>query len=87
MSFAPDPSEQIARARGDLRMGVPVVIVSDTTGIMIQATETLTAERVEKARKLAGGTVLTMTARRAKTLKARAYDGDLARIRRPTCDG
>ena len=83
MSFAPDPSEQIARARGDLRMGVPVVIVSESGGILVQATETLTPERTEKARGLAGETVLTITARRAETLKARAYDGDLARIRVP----
>ena len=83
MSFAPEPFEQIARARGDLRMGVPVVIVSGTCGILIQAAETLTPERAEKARALPGETVLTITARRAETLKARAYDGDLARIRVP----
>lgn len=80
MSFAPDPSEQIARARGDLRMGVPVVIVSESESVLIQASETLRLERANAARALAGETVLTITARRAETLKARAYDGDLARI-------
>ena len=32
MSLAPDPSEQIARARGDLRMGVPIVIIDGPLG-------------------------------------------------------
>ena len=80
MSFAPNPSEQIARARGDLRMGVPIVIIDGTGGYMVQATETLTQARSEKARELPGESVLTITSRRAETLKARAYDGDLARI-------
>jgi GTP cyclohydrolase II len=80
MSFAPDPSEQIARARGDLRMGVPVVIVSESSGILVQASETLTLERVKAARALCGETVLAITSRRAETLKARAYDGDFARL-------
>ncbi len=84
MSLAPDPSEQIARARGDLRMGVPIVIIGDGGGVLVQASETLTAQRVEEARALPGETVLTITARRAETLKARAYDGDLARIVVPT---
>jgi len=83
MSLAPNPSEQIARARGDLRMGVPIIIIDETSGILVQAAETLTPERTELARALEGETVLCITARRAETLKARAYDGDLARIRVP----
>ena len=67
MSFAPDPSEQIARARGDLRMGVPVVIVTESSGILVQASETLTLERVKAARALCGETVLAITSRRAET--------------------
>lgn len=80
MSFAPDTSEQIARARGDLRMGVPIVIVSEHGGMLVQATETLTLARANEALALDGTSVLAITARRAETLKARAYDGDLARI-------
>ena len=83
MSLAPDPSEQIARARGDLRMGVPIVIIDGPIGILVQAAETLTPERAADARALPGDTVLSITARRAETLKARAYDGDLARIHVP----
>ena len=43
------------------------------------AVEALTAERLVALRAL-GGAELALTARRAETLKARAYDGDLARI-------
>lgn len=80
MSFSPDLPEQIARARGDLRMGVPIVILGTDSDYLVQAIETLTPERVKAARDLDGESVLAITARRAETLKARAYDGDLARI-------
>lgn len=83
MSFSPNISEQIARARGDLRMGVPIVILHAGGDLLVQAVETLTPERVSAARELEGNTVLAITARRAETLKARAYDGDLARIAVP----
>ena len=76
MPFAPNVTEMLARARADLRMGVPVVLGN----ILIMAAETLTPERLNEAVQLDGDTVLAITARRAQTLKARAYDGDLARI-------
>jgi GTP cyclohydrolase II len=79
MSFAPDTSEQIARARGDLRMGVPIVIIAEGSAVLVQACETLTPARVSQARRLSNETIVAITARRAETLKARAYDGDLAR--------
>ncbi|WP_089997226.1 GTP cyclohydrolase II [Cognatiyoonia koreensis] len=77
MSFAPDVTERIARARADLRMGVPVVL---SEGLVVLAVETLNAARFAQLRTLGGAPVLTVTGWRAKTLKARAYDGDLARI-------
>ncbi|MDO5657575.1 MAG: GTP cyclohydrolase II [Paracoccus sp. (in: a-proteobacteria)] len=75
MSLIPTPSERIARARADLRMGLPVVI----GGWVAAAVETLGADRLADLRGL-GQPVLALTARRAETLKARAYDGDLARV-------
>lgn len=80
MNFAPHMSEQLARARADLRMGVPIVLRAKEGDLLVQAAETLTPDRAAAARALPGDTVLTITARRAETLKARAYDGDLARI-------
>ena len=40
MTFTPDVTEMLARARADLRMGVPVVLGN----VLVLATETLTAE-------------------------------------------
>jgi len=50
--------------------------------ILAAAAETLTAGRLSDLKKV-GPLVLAITAKRASTLKARAYDGDVARIRLP----
>ncbi|HCQ59074.1 MAG TPA: GTP cyclohydrolase II, partial [Sulfitobacter sp.] len=80
MSFAPDITEQLARARADLRMGVPVVLADGAQAALVLAAETLTAQRLADVLALGGAPVLAITARRAETLKARAYDGNLARV-------
>ncbi|TCP61608.1 GTP cyclohydrolase II [Rhodovulum bhavnagarense] len=79
MPLGPDSTERLARARGDLRMGVPVVVGS----LLVLAAETLGPGRLAGLRDLGGEPVLAITARRAETLKARAYDGDMARLRLP----
>lgn len=83
MSLAPDTTEILARARADLRMGVPVVLLNDEGAALVLAAETLDAQRLADVRALGDGSVLAITARRADTLKARAYDGDLARVALP----
>ena len=75
MTLGPTPMEHINRARADLRMGLPV----DFGGVLAVAVETLSHARLDALRAI-GPVVLVLTARRAQTLKARAYDGDLARI-------
>ncbi|MCG7520650.1 GTP cyclohydrolase II [Ruegeria sp. Ofav3-42] len=81
MSFVPDISELLARARADLRMGVPVVLTDDSGfSVLAIASETLSAQRLADLRSLDGQPVVAITVRRAETLKARAYDGDLARV-------
>ena len=80
MSFAPDPTETLARARSDLRMGVPVVL---SEGLVILAVECLTPDRFNDLCALGPKPVVTITGWRAKTLKAHAYDGDIARIELP----
>ncbi|EBA13605.1 GTP cyclohydrolase II [Roseobacter sp. CCS2] len=77
MGFAPDITERLARARADLRMGVPVVLEG---GALVLAAETLDAARLADVRTLGGQAALAVTGRRAETLKARVYDGDVARI-------
>jgi GTP cyclohydrolase II len=82
MSLAPDITELLARARADLRMGVPVVLEGPHP-LLVLAAETLTAQRLTDLLALGGAPVLAITARRAATLKARVYDGDLARVLLP----
>jgi len=86
MSLLPTPTEVLARARGDLRMGVPVVLTGGGRIVLAAAAETLDTDRLAAMRAL-GDPVLAVTARRAATLKARAYDGDLARIAVPQGEG
>ena len=79
MALNPTVTEQIARARADMRMGVPVLLVSETPALVIPA-ETLSAERLNDLHALGETVSLALTERRAATLKLAAYDGDLARI-------
>ncbi len=78
MSLIPTLTETIARARADLRMGLPVALGDH----LAAAVETLSPARLADLRAL-GTAVLALTGRRAATLKARAYDGDLARVSLP----
>ena len=82
MTLGPDISERIARARADLRMGVPVVLASKEGAALVAAAETLGAARLSEMRAL-GALVLAVTPRRAETLKARPYSSEVARIRVP----
>ena len=82
MSLAPTELELLARARSDLRMGVPVVLSSGAGNALIIAAETVTAERLSAFRAL-GKPYVALTRHRADTLKARSYDGDGARIALP----
>ena len=82
MSLAPSLPELIARARADLRMGVPVALRSPHGDAIAIAAEGLSPERLADMTAL-GAPVLTITSRRATTLNARAYDGDVARLTLP----
>ena len=86
MPLAPTIVERLNRARGDLRMGVPVMLTEDGAGALAVAIEALEPARLAELR-LLGVPELAITARRAETLKARAYDGDLARIELPDAAG
>ncbi len=83
MSLKPDFFELLARARADLRMGVPVVLADQDSAILALSAETLNGARLADLRAVADTPVVAITARRTETLKARAYDGDLARIIMP----
>lgn len=76
MALSPTIPELLARARGDLRLGLPVLLAGGGRWLVLSA-ETLSEDRLAACPDKA---VLAITARRAETLKARAYDGDLARV-------
>jgi len=83
VSLAPTTVERLARARADLRMGVPVVLAVPGGGALVAAVETLGAARLADLRARGAPLTLAITAKRAATLKARAYDGDIARLMVP----
>ena len=82
MSLTLTLTERLARARGDLRMGVPVVLTGAGAAALVVAVEALTSGRLAELRGL-GVPELAITARRAATLKVAAYDGDVARLALP----
>ena len=78
MPLAPDKIERLARARADLRMGVPIA----TAGGIICAVETCDPARLTVLTTI-GPVEIAVTDWRARTLKARIYDGDVARFALP----
>lgn len=87
MLLSPDMTELLARARGDLRMGLPVILMGDGESVLAASAETLSPDRLAEMAVACTEMVLAVTSRRAQTLKARAYDGDVARILPPTDAG
>ncbi len=84
MSLGLSTAERAARVRVDLRIGAVVGILSGRRGVLAGAAETLADARLADLRALTGGALdLAVTTRRAETLKARAYDGDIARLALP----
>jgi GTP cyclohydrolase II len=82
MTLSPTPAEMLARARNDLRLGIPVVLTDGPRSAVVMAVEVATAARLADLRGI-GAPVLAITARRAETLRARVYDHDIARISLP----
>ncbi|MFQ5623221.1 MAG: hypothetical protein ACE5FS_07465, partial [Paracoccaceae bacterium] len=83
MPLRPSSSEHAARARADLRIGVPVLLCGGGSAAIVCAAETVSRDRLSALRALGGVLDLAITARRAETLRARSYDGDLARVAVP----
>ena len=82
MSLLPTLPDLVARARSDLRVGVPVVLQGSEGALLILAAETALPDRLAAMRGL-GPVVAAVTGWRAATLKIRVYDGDIARIEMP----
>ncbi|MEO0916839.1 MAG: GTP cyclohydrolase II [Pseudomonadota bacterium] len=83
MTLIPTLTERLARARTDLRLGLPVVLRAGSRQALILAADGLQDARFRELSKLATP-VLVVSAWRAETLRARAYDGDMARLDMPS---
>ena len=84
MSLQLSVEEAVARARADLRIGAPLLLTADGAAVLAVAAETCSSERIADLRAISADVPdLVVTHRRADTLRARAYDGDLARITLP----
>lgn len=77
------PLERRARALTDLRMGLPVLVTTETDARLVFAVEALSTARLDAIVSLPDVDV-AVTSRRAKTLKARVYDEDVARLALPS---
>ncbi len=75
--------ERVARARSDLRMGAVVAIAAEGRGVLALSAEMASPARLATLRAMGCRLDLAVTRWRAETLKARAYDMDLARIAVP----
>ena len=76
--LTPDDAEMAARARADLAIGLPVA----AGGVVLAAVETVPPARLAALR-AEGPLRLAITDWRARTLRARAYHGDLALLDPP----
>jgi GTP cyclohydrolase II len=83
MGLGLSPAERLSRARNDLRLGLPVLLRESGRLSLAIAAETVSSSRLADFLILPGESSLAITARRAETLKAAAYDGDLARLELP----
>ncbi len=77
--LSPTGPERLARARSDLRVGLPVVLRDGDARALVAGAETLSEARLAHLCR-DGAAELALTHRRAETLKIRVYDGDLARL-------
>ncbi len=79
MQFQTSSIEQTARLIGEIKLGRPVIIKNNGMACLIFAVESLKESFVSQINNCQNAH-LTITARRAETLSATPYDGDLARI-------
>jgi GTP cyclohydrolase II len=80
--FGLNIKQRLARARADLRMGSPVVIVG-SSAVLVYSAEVLDQPRFKNLTEHFNHIRLVVTARRAETLKVVCYDGDFAQLSIP----
>jgi GTP cyclohydrolase II len=83
MSLSPRIEDRIAALRAGLRAGLPLILRDQARASLVIAAETAPPGTLAEWRTEGLAPVLAITDRRAETLRARAYDGDIARIAVP----
>ena len=84
MKLLPSSLDQTTRLRNDLKLGLPILLHAKKNVAAVIAVETLRFAFLEKIKSdNEKGLHLVITARRAQTLNATPYDGDIARIAMP----
>ena len=74
-------TDRLARARADLRIGLPVILrLAGERRAVLLAAERATDPWIDGLRGAGTGLYLALSEFRARTLQIRVYDGDLARI-------
>ncbi len=76
-------SEKLARALSEMRMGIPVILRTETNAGLVISAETIPADRFDEIRTNFAAPYLALTHRRAETIKVYAFDGSFARIAIP----
>ena len=82
-TFGLDTSQKLSRARADLRMGAPVIVVG-SSAVLFYAAEVLDNARFSDLRDFSSDVRMIVSTRRAETLKIACYDGAYAQISIPT---
>ena len=83
MDLKPEHQELVARVCNDYRLGLPVLLQDSDTTIMTAAIETCPESRIQNFLDHESSYIV-LTRYRAETLRARCYDGDIARVAPPT---
>ena len=78
-------TDQFLRMQTDLKLGLPILVSGKQNIHIIFATESITKDNFTFFMNLRSGKpIICVTARRARTLKARVYDENICRIEIPS---
>ena len=78
--LGPTDQENIMRARADLRVGIPILLVGNKNNAIIAPLEVLSQTRLDQLKSISKNSFILITAKRAQTLKCPVYDGNFVRL-------
>ena len=78
--LGPTDQENIMRARADLRLGIPILLIGNENNAIIAPLEVLSQTRLDQLKSISKNSFILITAKRAQTLKCPIYDGNFVRL-------